>query len=262
MNEEFEVRDYRNKAMFRVDDEYLNGYSKLCGVNATMVYLCLCRHADRKQESFPSVKLMAEKTGISDRSIIRGIAILIEWNIISKERERKENAKWLNNRYILLDKSVWNPKPNATETLGSHMPNMTEPHATAGKSHMPQVHTKVTHNKDTQKEGLRNEISLEIKSSKFTQEGAEILKAFETINPACKKMYSNKTQRQACEDLIAIYGFERIKNIIQNTLPKTNLIFFNHIATPIQLLNGYSRLEADVYKHQEKIRSQKNKIAF
>jgi hypothetical protein len=125
--DQFLVRDLRNKQHFIVDDEYLNGYAKLCGPSATLVYLCLCRHADRHQESFPSVQLMAEKTGISRDSVMRGIKKLIEWNIISKERERREDATWLNNRYVLLDKSVWKPKPSSTEQPGAKSQIRPEP---------------------------------------------------------------------------------------------------------------------------------------
>src|SRR3954451_15405663 len=125
--DQFLVRDLRNKQHFIVDDAYLNGYAKLCGPNATLVYLCLCRHADRHQESFPSVQLMAEKTGISRDSVMRGIKKLIEWNIIGKERERRQDAKWLNNRYILLDKTVWKQKPSSTEQLGAKSQNEPEP---------------------------------------------------------------------------------------------------------------------------------------
>lgn len=149
MEDKFEVRDHRNKQMFRVDDEYLNGYAKLCGVNATLVYLCLCRHADRYQESFPSVTLMAEKTGVSRDSVIRGIKMLIEWNIISKERERKENAQWLNNRYVLLDKSVWKNKPSSTQQHGSQVAHSVEPSRNDGQNQVAHSDTKVTHKKDT-----------------------------------------------------------------------------------------------------------------
>src|SRR5258706_4816368 len=148
MNKTFEVRDMRRKEKFFVDDAYLNGYASLCGANATLVYLCLCRHADRHQESFPSVESMAKKTGISSRSVIRGVATLIGWNIISKERERKKDAKWLNNRYVLLDKTVWRSKPSDTQSLGeaeSQVTNMTEPHAKYDKSQVTHSHTKDTH---------------------------------------------------------------------------------------------------------------------
>jgi hypothetical protein len=126
-NDQFLVRDLHNKQHFIVDDEYLNGYAKLCGPSATLVYLCLCRHSDRHQESFPSVQLTAEKTGISRDSVMRGIKKLIEWNIISKERDRREDATWLNNRYILLDKTVWKAKPSSTEQHGAKSQNESEP---------------------------------------------------------------------------------------------------------------------------------------
>lgn len=148
------MRDSRKKEMFKVDDEYLNGYARLCGTNATLVYLCLCRHADRNQESFPSVEMMAEKTNISRQSVMRGIKKLIQWNIISKERERRKDATWLNNRYTLLDKSVWKSKPSTTELHGrakyqmgpSQVPN-------GGVSQVPQGDTKVTHRKVAHIEG-------------------------------------------------------------------------------------------------------------
>lgn len=159
MDNLFEVRDYRNKSMFKVDDEYLNGYARLLGTNATLVYLCLCRHADRYQESFPSVNGMAEKLGISDDSVSRGIKNLVEWNIISKERERRTNKTWLNNRYVLLDKSVWKAKPashTANSGLDSHTANTSDATPQIAGDATPQLtgtkdthRYKETHIKDT-----------------------------------------------------------------------------------------------------------------
>lgn len=143
--ENFEIRDHRNKSMFRVDDEYLNGYSRLCGTNATMVYLCLCRHSDRHQESFPSVQLMANKLGISRDSVMRGIKTLVQWNIIQKNRKRKENAQWLNNTYVLLDKTVWKSKPSSTQLHGE--PSSTQPESQVAVSDTKDTHIKKeTHN--------------------------------------------------------------------------------------------------------------------
>jgi len=245
MKDTFEVRDHRNKSMFRVDDEYLNGYARLCGVNSTLVYLCLCRHADRNQESFPSVKLMAEKTAISERSVVRGIQTLIDWNIISKERERKKDAKWLNNRYILLDKSVWKSKPSATQSLGnkeeSHTPNQTEPHATHDKSHMPHSHTKVTHIKVTH-----------TNHTEPSSEGvAIVIDSFKVINPAYKLWFARPPQRNACKRLIDSHGIEQLLAVIA-ILPKTNLIqYIPNIQTPIQLEEKWSTLETQLKKKKE-----------
>lgn len=256
MEDKFEVRDYRNKQMFRVDDEYLNGYSKLCGVNATMVYLCLCRHADRHQESFPSVALMAEKTGISKRSVIRGIQTLIEWNIISKERERKENAQWLNNRYILLDKSIWKSKPSATQTLGSQVPNKTEPSANDDQSQVPQVHTKVTHIKDTH---IRSSEQSSRDKPKHNPLGAELLKAFEEVDSKNKTYYGNTTQRKACDFLLQEYGLEEVLKRI-TVLPQTNKIpYFPAINTPHDLKEKWVKLQDAVDKKRNEAKTLQDK---
>src|SRR6185369_6565318 len=101
------IIDERKKEKFMVDDEYLNGQARLCGVYASMVYMVLCRHASQEQECFPSVKLIAEKLGISPRATITAIQTLEKRNVISVGKVRKKDGKWLNNRYTLLDKAEW-----------------------------------------------------------------------------------------------------------------------------------------------------------
>ena len=100
---------------------------------------------------------------------------------------------------------------------------------------------------------------------KFTELGSDILKAFEIINPACRKMYGNTTQRQACDDLCAEYGYERVKIVAEQTLPKTNLIkFFPEIRTPKQLWDKWTALGDAITKKRSDIAEikNKNKIAF
>lgn len=140
------VRDVRIKSHFFVDDEYLNGYAKLCGPNATLVYFCLCRHADSNQKSFPSISLMAKKVGVSNRSIDRGIAILADWNIIAKTKMRNEvSGRWWNNSYLLLDKSVWKPKPHASLTHGEPSAKSEGTVRHTVKNHTPHSRTKDSH---------------------------------------------------------------------------------------------------------------------
>jgi len=92
-----------------------------------------------------------------------------------------------------------------------------------------------------------------------------VIKSFEAINPACKKYYGNKTQRKACEDLIAVYSFDRVVSVIEKTLPRTNTMqFFPHIDTPDQLYKKWTALEDAIKKYQaEKVEKvSKNKVAF
>ena len=101
--ENFEVRDIRKKEQYVMDDAYYNGYAKICGPWASLVYLALCRHADiYRQTCFPSISLIADNLRISGRQVMRGLRILEEHNIIRRERTLGKG-----NRYWLIDKKHW-----------------------------------------------------------------------------------------------------------------------------------------------------------
>lgn len=102
-----------------VDDEYLNGYAKIFSPTITAVYLSLCRHADKEQSTFPSQDLIAEEHNLNARTVRRAVKTLVEWKLVTIERERTTTGKWLRNTYYLLDKKEWKPKP---ETIGHPCP--------------------------------------------------------------------------------------------------------------------------------------------
>ncbi|MDO9231667.1 MAG: helix-turn-helix domain-containing protein [bacterium] len=102
------IIDQRNKEKFQVDDAYLNGYAKICGINATGVYMALCRHASNEQECFPSKRLIAEKLNIGERTVYDAIKKLEMHCVIKVTKAgRKKDGKFKNLTYILLDKSEW-----------------------------------------------------------------------------------------------------------------------------------------------------------
>lgn len=71
----------------------------------------------------------------------------------------------------------------------------------------------------------------------------EVIKLFEEVNPACKKMYGNTTQRKACQNLIDEYGFEEVSKVIA-FLPKSNKVsYFPVVTTPVQLWDKYQTLK-------------------
>lgn len=86
-----------------------------------------------------------------------------------------------------------------------------------------------------------------------SKEIPEIIKAFEFINPACKRMYGHKGQRAACQNLIDEYGFERVISVVMKTLPKTNgQEFFPTITTPTNLMNKWASLEVAITRYRSK----------
>lgn len=120
-----------------------------------------------------------------------------------------------------------------------------------------QKDTKTGIQKDTHK---RNKET--IKDTRENNLIPEIIKMFEEINPACKKMYGNKTQRQACDDLINTYGFEQVTKVIQ-WLPKSNKMpYFPVITTPLELWYRYSVLKEKVEQKKSEFISKETKIAF
>uniref|UniRef100_A0A6H1ZM64 Putative DNA binding, helix-turn-helix domain containing protein n=1 Tax=viral metagenome TaxID=1070528 RepID=A0A6H1ZM64_9ZZZZ len=118
---EFKIRDLRKKDQYKIDDAYLNGYSKLCSVYATAVYNSLSRHADfDTQQCFPSIELIAEQHNISKPSVIKGIKELEKWSIVRIIKGKDEKTKrQLRNTYILLDKNDWKPKPSQCPLYGA-----------------------------------------------------------------------------------------------------------------------------------------------
>lgn len=127
--------------------------------------------------------------------------------------------------------------------------------------------------KKDNKKGLNNETYKrhntkdnikDIPETSSGKEISELIKSFENINSACKNFYGNPNQRKACENLITSYGFDRVKGVIENTLPRTNVIaYFPTITTPIQLRDKWAALEAQIIKSKAK-QSEKSKadIAF
>jgi len=248
MEQKFVVRDLRKKEKFQIDDEYLNGYAKLCGTNATLVYLCLCRHADyHTQECFPSVNMMSEKLGISRDSVMTGIKNLLEWNIILKERVRNpNNAKWINNSYTLLDKSVWKEKPSRFEPLGVAKSEIGASQVgNKGKSQVAVVDCKDTH-KDKDTHIYKDSTIVE------QPEVANINKIFNIlykINPSLN--YAIPSYRKSAEWLISKYGFEKSVGLAEYAVSIFGKDYAPSITNPTELKNKLSKLAEFAKKNKK-----------
>ncbi len=131
------------------------------------------------------------------------------------------------------------------------------------KPHVEKRSVQKRHIAETATVSNKEYISNKEEESNTNSESIPILiKSFEKINPACKKMYGNNTQRSACESLIEEYTLERVLNVIENTLPKTNKIeYLPTITSPVQLYEKWSSLEAGIMKLKNKSQTN-NVVAF
>ena len=110
----------------------------------------------------------------------------------------------------------------------------------------------------------KKEITKEtMEKQSFSKEGSLLVESFIKINPACKKMYGNTTQRRACDDLIETYGLDRVLKVINDTLPRTNKMtaqFFPNIGTPLQLFDKWQKLEDAIFSYREKNKIKNNNV--
>ena len=87
----------------------------------------------------------------------------------------------------------------------------------------------------------------------------QIIKSFEGINPACKRMYGNPNQRRACQDLIDTYGFEETLKIV-SFLPKNNSTPYKPKAnTPLQLWEKYQSIK-DSWLQEVTLKTKKREV--
>lgn len=88
--------------------------------------------------------------------------------------------------------------------------------------------------------------------SKFSSEGAEVIKAFEAIDAKNKTYYANKTQRAAADFLITEYGKEQVLKVI-SLLPRSNrLEFFPVVVCPNDLKEKWVKLASSFQKLKSK----------
>lgn len=92
--------------------------------------------------------------------------------------------------------------------------------------------------------------------------GAEIIKAFEEIDPKNKRYYSNTTQRAACDFLIEEYGLEDVIKRV-GVLQRTNkLSYFPTIVSPYELQEKWVKLQDAVDRKRGETSKKKPNVAF
>jgi len=114
---------------------------------------------------------------------------------------------------------------------------------------------KETITKDTSRQGLQEKIFME-------NQIPEVIKLFESVDPKNKTYYGNKTQRSACEFLLAEYGLDEIKKRI-DVIPKTNgMQFFPNITTPCQLRDKWVQLDNQIKRYKEEAITKNNNVIW
>jgi len=263
------------------DDAYLNGQARLCGWQATLVYDSLCRHANIGQEAFPSIRLISEELAISRPTVITGLTNLEKYKVIEVRKTRNRKGKWINNSYVLLDKSEWikiggeprnqrgqkqkrdkkghftnDTQVNDTDTdkEATRVRKNTNPCPYQYKTQVNDTDTKETHSEgNTYKEThiAGSKISPAKNEENEKKGETEKLPANSEISFLMNIFYEkinsslnfgNKTQRAAIQWLVDKYGYEKTRQTIEYAIYVQGKDYAPTITTPYQLKDKLSAL--------------------
>jgi len=242
----FVVRDLRGKERFVVDNKFLDNYARFVGVYAVGVYSSLCRHANKQQKMWPSIKKLCEELNVGKNKIIESIKYLEFWNIIVKKRIGLKCT----NRYFLIKKTDWKIINENTLWDFSKVYNInfrSLPHKlqefTTRSSIVRKHNSKETHSKDIILLYKDNNISKQEVCDKSLDEINKIFRLFyDTVNPAIN--FGNKTHRVACQRLVKKFGLEKVINATKYAIKIQYQKFSPTITNPYQLENKWGELVA------------------
>lgn len=154
-----EIRDKRQKEWFWADNEFFNGTAKIVGSAATLVYFALCRHSSNEEQScYPSMETLAEETGLTRKTVSKGIETLEHNGIIQiEERYDVTTKKRENNIYYLLNRKYWKTLTPGAFSVASKEETASHPEAAAKAGTEIKTHEKTDHYKVELPEGINRE---------------------------------------------------------------------------------------------------------
>lgn len=267
---------------FMASPQIENGYTKI----ANEVIEAMCRHPDimkgslfsviavvwrqtwgwNKKEDAISLSQFMEKTGLSKRTIIYALQELEAKNVLKIKRPNSNTKKGTNVISFNKDYTSWkvqNSAPQVKRNKGGAKLRKKVVQNSVKKvqsfAHTKETITKET--KDTPQKGGSGKIKAMQKKS-FNKLGAEIIRAFEIIDPKNKTYYNNTSQRSACDFLIDEYGMELVLQRIAIITKTNGRRFFPTITTPVQLRDKWVQLDKQLMRHVNEQNQVDSSVAF
>ena len=255
--------DSGDKSYFTIIPNYILNHST---ANDQALYLQMKRYAGEKGECFASESRLCKQLGIGRKALKKSLEYLLSHNWISHKGVKPVMTKGGSqavNVYVIND--IWKMNSEYYKGVAERQPLEDKGvlQRTGGaQKEAKGVLQRATNKNHSEEDPIEEDISKQsLRDSKFNPLGAELIKLFEEVNPACKRYYGNTTQRQACDDLITTYGFDEVSRVIPVLVKTNKMLYFPNIQTPKQLWEKYQTLK-DKF-HQKKIELEtKNKVAF
>jgi len=202
----------------------------------------------QKKVDIISLTQFEKGVGSNRPTVVHWLQYLVKANILVKGKELSRiGIEYSFNK----DWEQWKWGVKATQLVKGR--KFTSKGALTKSSYVPLTHKR-------KKESTKETTGGDKPPQGFNPLGAEIIKAFETVDPKNKTYYNNTTQRKACDFLLEEYGLEEVKKRI-GVLPKTNqMSYFPTITTPVQLKDKWVQLQDTVAKKRTEVNAKKTII--
>jgi len=251
--DQIEIRDKRDAPWFWVDNDLIDTYANSLGLRALSVYLTLCRHSDnRTQTCYPSMRTIAERLGLSTRTVIRATSKLEKLGFITIIRKRKKDGTNASNVYTLASKKAWKTDHVTLVSHGAPGDTSVTTHVTPVSHHQvtPGPHNNTKSNKPKiNKTHLRASPQKKIKTPQslaINREINRIATLFEPINRDWQSFFRPGPQRTSIEKLIKFVCKDEITidEVIEKAKSLHGEKFAPQAYTPSELVYNYSKIMA------------------
>lgn len=233
--------DSGDRKYFTIVPNYILNHSTLYDRE---VYLQMKRITGENGSCWTSRATLAKQCGISMRRLDKSLQYLLSHKWINKVGVKQvKTAGGIQeiNEYQVSD--LWKLNSEYYQSKGSapDAPPAPDAHPSRSQGGAPRAHKEELYNQDT------SMTSSDEPSSPLIP---QLIDAFQTVNPSYKKWFGHKTQRAACERLLATHGLEGCLKVV-DILPRTNrMLYVPTITSPVQLEDKWAQLEAALKKQQ------------
>ena len=163
--------------------------------------------------------------------------------LVKKGNYKKQSNIWMINKYP----STWRLVKTGSLVKGKPWTSK-DGYTKPSKDGLTHKRKKEIYTKEISKVG-----TLQGKQLEYSVEGAEIIKAMESVDPKNKSYYGNKTQRAACDFLIREYGKDRVLWVIEHLSIINKTPYVKKSYTPNQLKENWQSIK----DHLESLKTKK-----
>ncbi len=205
--------------------------------SAKITYLILARFANNEtQECHPSITTIAKLAGLHPDTVRVAVRDLQRARLIEIDDTAKGEVFYYQLNNTPRKNQPPEKKGKTPRKEGEGLPE----NKGTNKTNMDKTNINKTNNIKTSKEVTRKD-----------QEIFDLINKFQEVNPSYKRLFSNKTQREALQRLIDNFGKEKIEKLI-NTIAITNQMKFAPIiTTPLELESKLGRLLSFIKQQQQ-----------